>query len=187
MARCLTLSSPKSLFSGIFNIRVMSIIWFIALVASFSLKYLPISEIKLLPLLMGMEVFVICFFVTTNFQRFCHISKLLYHFILGSYIVFYKLAKLELQIIFRKIIILRHYNSSQHFKSKKIPSNNSSINKVVRRLNSLTEAFLYAIPLDIISHRFARLRRAFASFFLLLAVASCFEVPVIEDITLLSL
>ena len=26
-----------------------------------SLKYLPISEIKFVPLLMGMEVFVICF------------------------------------------------------------------------------------------------------------------------------
>lgn len=37
------------------------IILFIALVASFSLKYLPISEIKFAPLFMGMEVFVICF------------------------------------------------------------------------------------------------------------------------------
>ena len=67
----------------------MSIIWFIALVASFSLKYLPISEIKLLPLLMGMEVFVICFLVTTNLQSFCHIGKLLYPFVLGSYVIFY--------------------------------------------------------------------------------------------------
>ena len=28
---------------------------------SFSLKYLPISEIKLVPLFIGMKVFVICF------------------------------------------------------------------------------------------------------------------------------
>lgn len=83
------LSDPNSLFSERFNIRVMSIIWFIALVASFSLKYLPISEIKLLPLLMGMEVFVICFLVTTNLQSFCHIGKLLYPFVLGSYVIFY--------------------------------------------------------------------------------------------------
>ena len=31
------------------------------LMASFSLKYWPISEIKFVPLFMGMEVFVICF------------------------------------------------------------------------------------------------------------------------------
>ena len=47
------LPAPKSLFSERFNVRVMSIIWFIALVASFSLKYLPISEIKILPMLMS--------------------------------------------------------------------------------------------------------------------------------------
>lgn len=47
----------------------MSIIWFIALVASFSLKYLPISEIKLLPLLMGMEVFVICFWLLQIYKK----------------------------------------------------------------------------------------------------------------------
>ena len=83
------LSSPKSLFSERFNIRVMSIIWFIALVASFSLKYLPISEIKLLPLLMGMEVFVFCFLFITKLQRFCYIGKLLYPFVLGNYVIFY--------------------------------------------------------------------------------------------------
>ena len=49
---------------GIRNAKIN--IWIIALVASFSLKYLPISEIKLLPLLMGMEVFVFCFQFTTN-------------------------------------------------------------------------------------------------------------------------
>ena len=49
------LPAPKSLFSERFNVRVMSIIWFIALVASFSLKYLPISEIKILPMLMSGE------------------------------------------------------------------------------------------------------------------------------------
>ena len=49
------LPAPKSLFSERFNVRVMSIIWFIALVASFSLKYLPISEIKILPMLMSAE------------------------------------------------------------------------------------------------------------------------------------
>ena len=63
------LSSPKSLFSEKFNVRVMSIIWFIALVASFSLKYLPISEIKFVPLLMGMEVFVICYLVHYKFTK----------------------------------------------------------------------------------------------------------------------
>ena len=55
------LSAPKSLFSEKFNVRIIFIILFIALVASFSLKYLPISEIKFVPLLMGMEVLVICF------------------------------------------------------------------------------------------------------------------------------
>ena len=55
------LLSPKSLFSEKFNVRVISIILLIALVASFSLKYLPISEIKFIPLFIGMKVFVICF------------------------------------------------------------------------------------------------------------------------------
>ena len=55
------LCSLKSLFSEKLNVRVISIILFIALVASFSLKYLPISEIKFIPLFMGMKVFVICF------------------------------------------------------------------------------------------------------------------------------
>ena len=63
------LSSPKSLFSERFNVRVMSIIVFIALVASFSLKYLPISEIKFVPLLIGMEVFVICYLVHYKFTK----------------------------------------------------------------------------------------------------------------------
>lgn len=47
-------------FSVRFSVRVMSIIWFIALVASISLKYLPILEIKTVPLPMGMEVFILC-------------------------------------------------------------------------------------------------------------------------------
>ena len=63
-------SAPKSLFSERFSVRVMSIIWFIALVASFSLKYLPISEIKFLPLLMGMEVFVNCFLSLQIYKDF---------------------------------------------------------------------------------------------------------------------
>jgi len=37
---------------------------------------------------MGMEVFVICFLVTTNLQKFYHIGKLLYHFVLGNYVIF---------------------------------------------------------------------------------------------------
>ena len=65
--------------------RVMSIIVCIAIVESFSLKYLPISEIKFVPLLMGMEVFVICFFVHFKFaKKSCHIGKLLYPFVLSG-------------------------------------------------------------------------------------------------------
>ena len=54
------LSSPKSLFSEKFNVRVISIILLIALVASFSLKYLPISEIKFVPLLYGSVCNLFC-------------------------------------------------------------------------------------------------------------------------------
>ena len=93
------LCSPKSLFSERFNVHVMSIILFIALVASFSLKYLPISEIKFVPLLMGIEVFVICLLLTTNLQKFCHIGKLLYPFVLGIYVTFVNLRNLNNYIL----------------------------------------------------------------------------------------
>lgn len=68
--------------------RIMSIIAFIALVASFSLKYLPISEIKFVPLLMGMEVFVICYFVHYKFTKFlpCRQTSIPFYFRLLHYL-----------------------------------------------------------------------------------------------------
>lgn len=91
------LSSPKSLFSEKFNVRVISIILFIPLVALLFLKYLSISEIKLVPLLIsiGFLNLVICFVVITNVTRFCHMGKTLYHFGLGGYFIFVSLRKLN--------------------------------------------------------------------------------------------
>ena len=43
------------------NERAVMVAAFSVMVAAFSLKYLPISEIKLVPLFIGMKVFVICF------------------------------------------------------------------------------------------------------------------------------
>lgn len=74
---------------------VMYIIVFIALVASFSLKYLPISEIKFVPLLMGMEVIVICYICSLQIYKKCHIGKLLSHFILDNYIIYDNLRNLN--------------------------------------------------------------------------------------------
>ena len=80
----------KNKFSEKFNVRDISTILFIALVASLFLKYLPISEIKLVPLLIGIGFLnlFICFVVITNVTRFYHIGKTLYLFVLGGYVIF---------------------------------------------------------------------------------------------------
>ena len=55
------LSLPKSFFSDSRRTFVVSIIAFIALVASFSLKNLPISEKMFVPLLLGIGLSIFLF------------------------------------------------------------------------------------------------------------------------------
>ena len=74
------LSIPSSLFSDRLRASIMSIIAFIALVASFSLKNLPISEKTFVPLLLGIRL--LYFFVgTSKLQKFRDIRKSLCSFL----------------------------------------------------------------------------------------------------------
>ena len=74
------LSAPKSLFSERQSTPVMSIIVFIALAASFSLKNLPISEKKFLPLFAGIGLGTFLF-RHQKVLNFSDIRKSLCHFL----------------------------------------------------------------------------------------------------------
>ena len=74
------LSLPKSLFSDSLRTFVMSIIAFIALVASFSLKNLPTSEKMFVPLWQGIGLSIFLF-DTSKLLNFHDIRKSLCSFL----------------------------------------------------------------------------------------------------------
>ena len=72
--------NPEQPFSDRLRASIMAIIAFIALVASFSLKNLPISEKTFVPLSLGIRL--LYFFVgTSKLQKFCDIRKSLCSFL----------------------------------------------------------------------------------------------------------
>ena len=90
------LSLPKSLFSDSRRAFVISIIAFIALGESFSLKNLPISEKMFVLLLLGIGLSIFLF-DTSKLLIFRNIRIALCSFF-HHYFIFFELAKLELVI-----------------------------------------------------------------------------------------
>lgn len=116
------LSIPNSLFSDRLRASIMSIIAFIALVASFSLKNLPISEKTFVPLLLGIGLLYFLLVPQSYKKSVTYGNPCALFYTLS--ILYFELAELELL----SFTILIHFSYHQakltilrHNQSKKLP------------------------------------------------------------------